>query len=232
VSGLVLLLRPEPGASASAERARRLGLEAVAAPLFVVRPVAWDAPDALSFDAILLTSASAARAAGPQRERFLRLPCHTVGEATAAAAREAGFSDVRTGPADGGAALAEVSGERVLHLCGRDHIALERRGLTVERRIVYAADAVEALPAEAAAALDRGALALIHSPRAGAVFAWLADRAGVPRASVSLAAISEAAAVATGAGWRSIACAGRPRDEALLELARQLCQTADGRVRE
>jgi uroporphyrinogen-III synthase len=232
VSGLILLLRPEPGAGASAERARRLGLEAVTAPLFTVRAVTWEAPDPGSVDAILLTSAQSARQAGPPLERFLRLPCHTVGDATAAAAREAGFGDVRTGPADGAAALAAVAGERVLHLCGRDHVALAHPRLTVERRIVYAADAVEALPPQAADALERGALALIHSPRAGAVFARLVDEAGVPRASVPLAAISEAAAAAAGGGWRSIACAGQPRDEALLELARQLCQTAAGRVRE
>ena len=37
----VLVLRPEPGASATVERARRLGLDAVAIPLFEIEPVAW-----------------------------------------------------------------------------------------------------------------------------------------------------------------------------------------------
>ena len=41
----LLVLRPEPGASATVERARALGLDAVAMPLFEVEPVAWDAPD-------------------------------------------------------------------------------------------------------------------------------------------------------------------------------------------
>ena len=232
MSGLVLLLRPEPGATASAERARRLGLEAVAAPLFTVRPVAWEAPDPARLDAVLLTSANAARAGGPQLARFLPLPCHAVGDATAAAAREAGFRDVRTGPADGAAALAEVGGGRVLHLCGRDHIPLDPNGPTVERRVVYAADAVAALPDAAASALARGSLALVHSPRAAALFARLADEAGIARASVSVAAISEAAAAAAGSGWRMLVSAPHPRDEALLELARRLCQTAPGRMRE
>lgn len=228
----MLLLRPQPGASASASRARELGLEAVVAPLFTVRAVDWDPPEPGSIDAVLLTSANAAREAGPQIEPFLLLPCHTVGEATASAARAAGFADVRTGSADGTAAIAGIAGERVLHLCGRDHLPLERPGLVLERRIVYASDAVEALPAKAAEALQGGALVLIHSPRAGALFATLADDSGVSRATVSVAAISDAAAAAAGAGWRSIACADRPRDEALLELARQLCQTEAGRVRE
>lgn len=232
MSGLVLVLRPEPGASATAEKARRLGLEPVCAPLFSVRPVPWEAPDPAAFRAVLLTSANAARHAGPQLQPFLSLPCHSVGEATAEAAREAGFGEVRVGPADGAAALAGVSGERILHLCGRDLLPLERPGVEVERRAVYAADPVEALPREAVAALERGALVLIHSPRAGALFARLSMDAGVARSSVPIAAISEAAAAAAGSGWRSARWAERPRDEALLELARQLCQTAAGRVRE
>lgn len=202
------------------------------APLFAIRPLAWDAPDPASIDAILITSANTAREAGPQLELFCGIPCHTVGEATAAAVRDAGLEDVRVGPADGIAALTEIDGKHVLHLCGRDHVPLERPGLRIERRTVYSAEAVGTLPAEARQAVERGALVLIHSPRAGTLFARLVDQAGLPRTTVSIAAISEAAAAAAGAGWRSLASAERPRDEALLELACRLCQTGSGRVRE
>ena len=41
----LLLLRPEPGLSASAERARAIGLDVIACPLFRVEPVEWAAPD-------------------------------------------------------------------------------------------------------------------------------------------------------------------------------------------
>jgi uroporphyrinogen-III synthase len=232
MSGLVLVLRPEPGASATADRARRHGLDPVVAPLFTVCPLAWRMPEAAGFDAVLLTSANAARQGGPQLRPFLELPCHAVGEATADAARAAGFRDVRAGAADGAAALAEVEGGRVLHFCGREHVALERPGVAVERRAVYAADAVDVLPPEAAEALGRGAAALIHSPRAGALFARLVDGAGPARGSVAIAALSGAAAMAAGTGWRSVRWAERPSDEALLELARRLCQTEAGRVRE
>jgi uroporphyrinogen-III synthase len=231
VSGLVLVLRPEPGASETAARARRLGLEPVAAPLFAVRAVAWDAPDPAGFDAVLLTSANAARHAGPQVQAFLRLPCFAVGDSTAAAAASAGFADIRAGDGDSTDIAAMIDrNARVLHLCGRDHRPAGRG--RIERRIVYAADAAEALPEAARRALDRRALALIHSPRAGAAFAALVDAAGLPRAAIALATISEAAAAAAGDGWQSIAAAARPRDEALLELAAQLCQTERGRVRE
>lgn len=232
MSGLVLVLRPEPGASATAARARALGLKAVTAPLFELRALAWEPPDVAGIDAVLLTSANAVRLGGPALRAFAGLPCHAVGEATAAAALEAGFRDVRTGPGDGAAALAEVAGARVLHPCGQDHLPLEREGVTIDRRTVYSADALEALPLEARDALGRGAIALVHSPRAGALLGPLVDSFGTKRAAVSIAAISPAAAAAAGSGWRSVASADRPRDEALLELALHLCKTRSGRVRE
>lgn len=216
MTGRVLVLRPEPGASATAARARALGLEPVLAPLFSIRPLAWDAPDPAAYDAILLTSANGAREAGPQLAAFLGLPCQTVGEATAAAARAAGFADVKAGPGDGTAALRQLAPGRVLHLCGREHVPLPG----TERRVVYAADAAETLPDAARNAVDAGAIALIHSARAASVFASLiSDRAGV-----TAAAISDAAAAAMGPGWGRVAVAARPRDAALLELAAELCQ--------
>ena len=60
----VLVLRPEPGASATVERARERGLDAVAIPLFEIEPLAWEAPEAGSFDGLLLTSANAVRHGG------------------------------------------------------------------------------------------------------------------------------------------------------------------------
>ena len=59
----ILVLRPQPGADETAARARALGLELVVAPLFAVAPLAWTPPDPAGFDAVMLTSASAARQA-------------------------------------------------------------------------------------------------------------------------------------------------------------------------
>ena len=83
----VLVLRPEPGASATVKRAKERGLDALAIPLFEVRPVDWDVPDAGSFDGLLLTSANAVRHSGEQLKELRGLPVHAVGAATAAAAR-------------------------------------------------------------------------------------------------------------------------------------------------
>lgn len=236
MSPTILLLRPEPGASQSAERARALGLEPVVAPIFVVHPIAWQAPAPEGFDGIVMTSANAARHGGPDLARYRHLPCHVVGEATAEAARTAGFGTVHAGPSDIHALLAQITdppgGERraalrLLHPCGRDHVAAERAGLSIRRVPVYAADAVEKLPDEARSALVAGALVLLHSPRAGAQFSKLVDEAGISRNRIRIAAISGAAAKAAGGGWAQTAIAEAPRDEALLALAARIASVED-----
>lgn len=209
----LLILRPEPGASETAARAREMGLDAVVAPLFVIRPVDGPAESAADYDAVLITSANGARHAPAG---LTALSCFAVGERSAAAAREAGFADVRTGPSDGAAAaglMASAGVRRALHLCGRDHLAVEAPGVAIERRVVYSADPA-AWPGFAGPAV-----ALIHSPRAGARLAELAG----DKAAIAVAAISAAAAAAAGGGWAAKAVAEEPRDQALLELAAKLC---------
>jgi uroporphyrinogen-III synthase len=216
----VLVLRPQPGADETAARARALGLDVVVAPLFAVRPLAWTPPDPAGFDAVMLTSASAARQAADGLAPFRQLPCYAVGEATAAAAREVGFADVRIGPDDGKGLLLMMADDdvhAVFHPCGQDHLALALPGVTITRIPVYAAEAADRLPVPA-----EDMLALLHSPRAAALFAGLAG----DKARIRIAAISARTARAAGEGWQAVAVAPSPRDAALLELAAQLCQNA------
>lgn len=219
----VLILRPEPAASKTASRARALGLEPVVAPLFTIKPLAWQAPDPAAFDAVMLTSANAPRLAGASLARFGHLPCYAVGEATAGAAREAGFDTVRTGPLDAAALAALMAAEGVrsaFHPGGRERAQLGGPPFAIEEVAVYQACPVACLPAAAEEALAKGAVALIHSPAAGTLLATLATK---QRKRTHLAAISEAAAAAAGSGWCSTSVAARPREEALLELAVKLC---------
>lgn len=214
----VLILRPRPGADETAERARALGLDPLVAPLFSIRPLPWPPPEPAAFDAAILTSANAARHGGDGLTPFLALPCYAVGERTAEAARDAGFGDVRAGPSDG-AALARVARadgiKAAIHFCGQDHIAL---GAPVAAQVpVYAAEPVDTPPSRM-----QDALALLHSPRAAALFAGLA---GDRRGAIRVAAISAQTAAAAGAGWKSLDVAAEPRDQALLVLAAKLCQT-------
>jgi uroporphyrinogen-III synthase len=220
----LLMLRPQPGAAATLARATAAGFQTIAAPLFTIVPVAWDAPDAAQHDALMLTSANAVREAGGALISYRPLPVYAVGEATAHAAIEAGFADVHAGSHDAAALVAAMAKDgitRPLHLAGREHRALAEAPFPIVRRIVYAADPVAALPAAAKAALARDAVVLLHSPRAANVFAALLGEAGIDPATVSIAAISQAAAQGQ---WREIAIAEAPHDGALLAAAARLCE--------
>ena len=220
----LLVLRPEPGAAATFARALAAGLQPVATPIFTAGPVAWEAPDAGDYDALMLTSANAVRHAGPALSHYRALPVYAVGEATAVAAIDAGFADVRVGTGDAAALVAMMARDgisRPLHLAGREFRDLPDAPMPITRRIVYAAQPVAALPSAARAAIERGGIALIHSPRAGEVFAHLLSEAGIEPGSVAIAAISEAAAAGR---WRDVAIAVTPDDSALLAAAARLCE--------
>jgi len=109
--------------------------------------------------------------------------------------------------------MAAAGVGRALHLCGREHLAVEAEGVAIERRVVYAAEPVEREP------LEGPAVAMIHSTRAAERFARLAG----DRKRIALAAISAAAAGAAGTGWATVSVAAEPREQALLELAAKLC---------
>lgn len=195
----------------------------VVAPLFNIKALPWAPPAAEDFDAVMLTSANAARHGGSGLGGLLELPCYTVGEATAAAARETGFTEIRVGPDDGLSLLLDMQTDgvtRVLHLCGADHVTLEPAEIRIVRIPVYEAIAVPVLPPPAAA-IEGEAVALLHSPRAARLFAALAH----DRSRIAIAAISPRTARAADGGWREVAIAAYPRDAPLLELAAKLCQT-------
>ena len=215
----LLVLRPEPGASATAERARTLGLDPVVVPLFEVEPVEWEAPEPGGFDGLLLTSANAVRHAGGKIEGLRGLKAYAVGEATAEAAREAGFDIAATGDAGVDRLLGSIESDlKLLHLCGEDRIESDARQ-SITLLVVYRSKAVDAPDVSAA----QGGIALIHSPRASRRFAELVS----DRSSTVIAAISDAAAKAAGDGWKQVAVADQPSDEALLALAQSLCNKPD-----
>jgi uroporphyrinogen-III synthase len=212
----VIVLRPEPGASETVARARQLGLDAIAVPLFRIEPLDWAAPDPTDFDALLLTSTNAVRQGGAQLQGLQGLPVYAVGGATAGAARRAGFTVVQAGSGGIEELLAEMPGElRLLHLCGEDRKTTSPNRHAIMQIAVYRAKPIDSPPLAAI----QGALALIHSPRAGRRFAELVRR----RSSIRVAALSPAAAQAAGPGWEAIEAADQPTDEALLALAARLC---------
>lgn len=216
----VIVLRPEPGASATVERARQRGLDTHAVPLFAIEPVGWEVRDAAAFDGLLLTSANAVRCAGPGLKRLSALPAYAVGEATADAARAAGLTVDSVGNGGIDALLATVDpGALLLHLCGEDRRTPTETRHIIAPVIVYRATVLEPPPDLAEAA---GAVVLVHSPRAGRRLAELVE----DRVTIAIAAISSAAADAVGSGWEAVRIADAPTDDALLALAGQLCDKA------
>jgi len=215
----MLILRPEPGAGITQARAERMGYEAVSIPLFAVAPVDWIPPDPADFDALMLTSANALRNAGGGLELYRALPVFAVGGATGKIAREAGFTVAVEG-SEGAEALErlleEAGHRRILHLCGL-HLSVGGDG-RISRVPVYESATLDR-PEGFSEALERKPVALLHSPRAAARLAELASN----RADIMLAAISPAAAHAAGPGWKNIATAATPDDQALLEIAARLC---------
>lgn len=208
----LIILRPEPAATESVTKASEMGLDAVAIPLFAVEPVAWDPVDPARYAGIVATSANAFRHGGENLALLRTLPVYAVGEATAAAARSAGFTVATTG--EGGREGLRAPSGPLLHLAGHDHLPV---GRGVEAVAVYSSRAID--PPPALDSLD-GAVVAVHSPRAGRRLAELVE----DRAEIAVAAISPNAAEACGEGWENVTAAGAPREAELLALASELCQ--------
>lgn len=191
--------------------------EVVVAPLLIPRALAWSTPPG-DWQAVAFTSASAPVLAGAALAALAHLPAYAVGAATAAAARAAGFAEVRAARGDAGAVFARAAADgvqRLLHLAGQDRTAaVVPAGLGVGIATVYAADLAPALPA---AEVD---VVLLYSARTAAHFAALF--AG-NRATVTVAALSPAVAAAAGTGWQSVLVAAEPTEDALFAAARLTC---------
>lgn len=221
----VIVTRAEPGNAATVARARALGLDAFAMPLFAAVPLPWRAPAVEDYDALLLTSAQAVRLAGAELATLAALPVHAVGAATAAAAEAAGLTVAATGTSDAQAlvdAMTSSEKPRILWLCGRDRSDLDAHGARLVPLPCYAVDPV-APPRGWDRLIAAPAVILAHSARGAARIAALtAGR----RHALSLVAIGPAVAAAAGDGWGSVTVTERPDDAAMVTAAHALCQKA------
>jgi uroporphyrinogen-III synthase len=172
------------------------------------------------FDGLLLTSANGVRHAGEQLDALRGLPVYAVGQATAEAARDAGFQMASVGDDGVDRLLGSIDpGLRLLHLCGEDRRFPADAAQEITPLVVYRATAIETPNLGA----PKGSVALVHSPRAGRRLAELVE----DRSTIAIAAISAAAGNAVGSGWRAIEVAEAPNDDALLALAARLCNKPD-----
>lgn len=222
----VLVLRPEPGCSATVAAAQARGLDARGFPLFAVRPVAWTPPFD-EIDALLLGSANALRHAGPALSRYAGKPAWCVGETTAEAARAAGLNVRATGRGGLQPVLDRIdpAHRRLLRLCGAERVELAvPPGAELIERVVYQSVA-QPLPGEAAELLRQGALVLLHSGGSAAHFSRECDRLGLARGRIALAALGPRIAAAAGTDWQDVQTAATAEDSALLALADKMCHS-------
>jgi uroporphyrinogen-III synthase len=225
----------------------RAGVAAIAAPMLDViglaQPVACVRAADPAAEALILTSAKAARALGGDAEvSFLtRLPVFAVGEATASAARLAGFTDVHVAGGDADALadrLIGVSQRRFVHVAGRDRTGdiagrLRRAGKSVAIAEIYRAEPAKRLPDGVATALAAGEIwgLVVASARTAAAFAALMpSNGGLDRlGDLVLVAISEAAAAPLVPYCRRMRIASVPDGAALfasaVDAARELGDT-------
>lgn len=223
----ILALRPEPGLSATLAKARALGLSITGHALSDIRAVAWDCPDPATIDGLLIGSANAFLHGGPHLARLTDKPVFAVGEATAAAAREAGFTVARVGSGGLQGVLDTISGPaHLLRIAGEERIVLTPPpGVTFEEVIAYRS---QPLPIDPVAALLAAGevLVLLHSAATARHFAAECDRLGLAREAIALAALGPRISDAAGGGWRSMEVAAHPDEAALLEMVFDLCQNA------
>ena len=228
----LLLTRPRPDSEILAARLADKGIESLIAPVLQIEPLSVDMPDIADDETVLLTSANGARAlARASENRDCRVLA--VGDATAAAARAAGFSDVTSAERDSDAltrlAIDRAGAEkgRVLHITG-SHVAgdmegsLTAAGLSYRRVVLYEARPAETLPAIVEAALSSGGVdgVVLYSPRSAKVLRELLAAAvlGDARQEMTAYCLSGAVAKAAGEGWQRVAVAAAPDTESLLAL--------------
>ncbi|MGO4571970.1 uroporphyrinogen-III synthase [Microvirga sp. 2TAF3] len=225
----ILVTRSQDDAERTAGRLADLGHEAILAP--VTRIVSTDDPKPVgSWDALIVTSIHAGPALAVLRDKHY--PVFAVGERTAGAVREAGFTSIAVAEGDAKSLSALIRGRlepgrSLLHVTARHHkdepaASLRAAGFRVEQWEAYEAEAVENLSLAAVEALRTGRIdaALHYSRRSTELFIRLTEEAGLTsilRTVLHLCLSDDVAAPFEALGIPTLA-ASRPDEDALLAL--------------
>lgn len=148
----VLVTRPQPGASKTADRLSQAGYAPVILPLSQTSalPVDGNLPSG-RIDAVIVTSVNALRHAPADLiASLVHHRCFAVGSRTAAAARKAGFRDTVEGPGDA-AGLVEVllatpDVKNIVYLAGRVRRDVLEPRLTGGGMTIRAIETYDTLP--------------------------------------------------------------------------------------
>jgi uroporphyrinogen-III synthase len=226
----LIIVRPEPAASATLLTARSLGLNAQTHPIFVVRPIPWIPVPREDIDAVVLGSANAIRHAGAALNDLRGLPAYCVGQTTATAAQAAGFTVARIGTGGLQNVLNALLPEhkRLLRLAGVSHVPLRvAPDVSMETREVYASVPMP-MGKRLDKALEQPSVVMLHSGDAAEHFAAICHEAGIDRRHIALALIGPRLLEHAKDGWAEVRTAQLPSDAALLALAKEMCQDGGG----
>jgi uroporphyrinogen-III synthase len=228
----VLVTRPQPGASRTAARLEASGFAPFVLPLTETVPLGVSLPQG-DVAALIVSSANAIRHAPAKLfSLYSGKPVFAVGDETAAAAKAAGFADVRSSAGNAADLARDVAaglpaGSPTVYLCGRVRLdtleaQLAGRGLDVLPVETY--DTHERLPSQQELAmLDAGGpigATLVYSAKGAASLARLVSpRAGTMFRNTAFICISPRVArelgdVASG----SVMAAETPDEDAMFDL--------------
>ena len=249
---MTLIIRPQPDADRDVALLMRYGVPALASPSMKSMHQSHKLPESVNFSGIILTSRNAVEAitkfdrVNADTGRWAKLPVFVVGSATAAAARDAGFSNIIRGTGGGAGLLAPIScyftekiGKQENGNTSNTNLplfwpsaveisfdmvaALATHGVAVQRLPVYQMIANSGLDSTITDKITEGAIAAVvaMSPRSVQIFRNNLDAAGKASslAGMVLIAGSSAIAAAAGGGWQTIYTARQPRRCRLLAIA-------------
>lgn len=231
----LLITRPLADARPLAEHLHKLGHQTVMEPLLEIKFLATAKTDLGPLldgaQALLVTSANGVRAFAQASARR-DLAVYAVGEASARAAREAGFAHVDSADGD----VVALAGRVARKLAAKDgalvHVAgsrvagdlaglLQRAGFEYRRAILYDAQKATHLSAAVASEIAAGGFhgVLFYSPRTAASFLALIEQGGLVPACRKMIAccLSEAVAEkARAVDWRELRVAAQPDQQSLI----------------
>ncbi|WP_374388204.1 uroporphyrinogen-III synthase, partial [Brevundimonas sp.] len=186
-SARVWITRAELGAARTADRLREQGFEPLIRPLLAVEFLPADLPDIDGFAALAFTSRNGVAAFAALSSRRDR-PVFAVGDATARAAREIGFTEVQSADGDlialarlvasraSGPILAPVAETPAGDL--GQAVRAAGGAASIQSVAVYRTASTDAPPPDAFDAV------LVHSPRAAQVLAQAGRTPALARAAV------------------------------------------------
>ena len=247
-----LIIRPQPDADRDVALLMRYGVSALASPSMERVHQIHELPEPVNFSGIILTSRNAVEAIIKLNKvnafvsRWAKLPVFVVGSATAAAARDAGFSNIIKGTGGGAGLLTPIScyfAEKIgkqdsgkssntnLPLFWPSSVeisfdmvtALSTHGVAVQRLPVYQMIANDGLDSTIADKITQGAISAVvaMSPRSVQIFRRNLDAAGKASSIAGMVLIAGSSAIveAAGGGWRAVYTARQPRRIRLLAIA-------------